>query len=73
VSTSDHDVHVYAAHSLKFAARLQQAQGGSAPILLRIETNSGHGASSLTKNLQETADDYAFLVKNLDMTLPSDF
>lgn len=73
VMTSDHDVHVYAAHSLKFVARLQQAQSGDAPILLRIETNAGHGASNLTKQLQETADQYAFLVKNLDMTLPSSF
>jgi prolyl oligopeptidase len=73
VMASDHDDHVFTAHSLKFAARLQAAQAGSAPILLRLNTNSGHGASNLTKSIQETADAYTFLVKNLHMRLPADF
>ena len=73
VMASDHDDHVFTAHSLKFAARLQSAQAGSAPILLRLNTNSGHGASNLTKQLPETADAYAFLVKNQHMNLPADF
>ena len=66
VMTSDHDDRVYPAHSFKFAAALQHAQAGPAPILLRVETKAGHGAGRpLGKILDETADEYGFLVKNL--------
>lgn len=69
VMTSDHDDRVYPAHSFKFAALLQWAQAGAAPILLRVETKSGHGAGRPTdKVIDEVADRYAFLVKNLDFT-----
>jgi prolyl oligopeptidase len=67
VMTSDHDDRVYPAHSFKFAAALQYAQAGSAPILLRVESKAGHGAGRPTdKIIDELADRYAFLVKNLN-------
>lgn len=73
VTTADHDDRVVPGHSFKFAAALQAAQGGSAPVLIRIETNAGHGAGKpTTKSIEEAADRFAFLVKNLGMkvTLP---
>jgi len=69
VMTSDHDDRVYPAHSFKFAAALQHAQAGDAPILLRVESKAGHGAGRPTeKIIDEVADRYAFLTKNLDFT-----
>ena len=66
ITTGDHDDRVFPAHSFKFAAALQHAQGGTAPILLRIETKTGHGAGKPTaKLIDEVADRYAFLVKVL--------
>jgi len=71
VTTGDHDDRVVPAHSHKFTATLQAAQGGPAPILTRIETNAGHGAGKPTaKQIQERADVLAFLVKTLNVTLP---
>lgn len=67
VTTADHDDRVVPAHSFKFAARLQQAHRGANPVLIRIETSSGHGSSSLTKGLEITADTYAFTMFNLGM------
>jgi prolyl oligopeptidase len=68
ITTADHDDRVVPAHSFKFAARLQEAQGGPAPILIRIETKAGHGAGKPTsKIIEEAADRYAFLAKNLNM------
>jgi prolyl oligopeptidase len=55
-------------HSLKYAATLQQAQGGSAPILIRVETRAGHGAGKPTsKVIDEWADRLAFLSNALGM------
>ena len=66
VSTADHDDRVFPAHSFKFAAALQHAQAGDAPILLRVESKSGHGGGRPTdKIIDEIADSFAFLVKNL--------
>ncbi|MBL0890413.1 MAG: S9 family peptidase, partial [Gemmatimonadaceae bacterium] len=62
ITTADHDDRVVPAHSFKFAARLQEAHGGSTPVLIRIETQSGHGASSLSKQIEEAADVYAFVL-----------
>jgi len=74
VTTGDHDDRVVPAHSHKFTATLQAAQAGPAPILTRIETNAGHGAGKPTaKTIQERADMWAFLLKNLNMTLPPSF
>ncbi|MBL0172914.1 MAG: S9 family peptidase [Gemmatimonadaceae bacterium] len=68
ITTGDHDDRVVPAHSFKFAARLQEAHRGERPVLIRVETQSGHGSSSLTKSIAETADVYAFLFHNLGMT-----
>ncbi|HEU4872501.1 MAG TPA: prolyl oligopeptidase family serine peptidase [Pyrinomonadaceae bacterium] len=68
ITTADHDDRVWPGHSFKFAAALQAAQGGDAPILIRIETKAGHGAGKPTSKLiEETADRWAFLVKTLEM------
>ena len=66
ITTADHDDRVVPAHSFKFAATLQAAQGCDKPILIRIETKAGHGAGKpTTKVIDETADRWAFLVKEL--------
>jgi prolyl oligopeptidase len=68
ITTADHDDRVVPAHSFKFAAALQAAQGGDAPILIRIETKAGHGAGKPTaKLIEEVADKWAFLVEILDI------
>ena len=68
IVTADHDDRVFPAHSFKFAAALQAAQGGTAPVLIRIETKAGHGAGKPTsKVIDEAADRFAFLVKVLDV------
>jgi len=68
ITTADHDDRVVPAHSFKYAAALQAAQGGENPILIRIDTKSGHGASSTTKAIEQTADLYAFIFQNLGVT-----
>jgi prolyl oligopeptidase len=66
ITTADHDDRVVPAHSFKFAATMQAAQAGSAPVLIRIETKAGHGAGKPTSKLiEERADMYAFLVQTL--------
>jgi prolyl oligopeptidase len=66
ITTADHDDRVVPAHSFKYAATLQAAQAGDAPVLIRIETDAGHGAGKPTsKIIEEVADTYAFLMKNL--------
>lgn len=68
IFTSDHDDRVVPAHSYKFAATLQAAQGGPAPVLIRVETKSGHGAGRPTSKLiEEVADRWAFLHQVLGM------
>lgn len=69
VLTSDHDDRVVPAHSFKFAARLQECQAKDGPpVLIRIETSAGHGAgTALNKTIEKTADEWAFLVKELGM------
>lgn len=68
VTTGDHDDRVFPAHSFKFAAALQAAQAGAAPILIRIETKAGHGAGKPTSKLiDEAADRWAFLVRVLNI------
>ena len=68
ITTADHDDRVVPAHSFKYAAALQAAQGGHNPVLIRIDTKSGHGASSTTKAIEQTADIYSFLMWNLGVT-----
>jgi prolyl oligopeptidase len=65
VTTADHDDRVVPAHSFKYAATLQALASRDNPVLIRIETRSGHGASSLTKQLETTADVFAFIMYNL--------
>jgi prolyl oligopeptidase len=68
VSTADHDDRVVPAHSFKYTARLQAAQKGRAPILIRIETKAGHGAGMPTsKRIDGVADRWTFLARNLRM------
>ncbi|MEO1561148.1 MAG: prolyl oligopeptidase family serine peptidase, partial [Cyanobacteria bacterium J06632_19] len=68
ITTADHDDRVVPAHSFKFAAALQAAHDGDAPVLIRIETKAGHGAGKPTaKIIEEVADKWAFLVKTLEM------
>src|SRR6476646_113505 len=63
IVTADHDDRVFPGHSFKYAATLQAAQAGPAPILIRIETRAGHGAGKPTgKLIEETTDQWAFLV-----------
>ena len=70
ITTSDHDDRVVPGHSFKFAARLQAAQAGDAPTLIRIQTKAGHGMGRPTKFLiEENADIYAFLVRALDIKI----
>jgi prolyl oligopeptidase len=70
ITTADHDDRVVPAHSFKFAATLQAAQGCDKPTLIRIETKAGHGAGKpTTKVIEETADGWAFLVKELGMKI----
>jgi len=67
IVTGDHDDRVVPLHSFKFAAALQHAQAGSAPILIRIETRAGHGAGKpLSMAIEEMADVYAFLLHSLN-------
>jgi prolyl oligopeptidase len=74
ITTADHDDRVVPAHSFKYAATLQRAQGGPAPILIRIETRAGHGAGRPTsKIIEESADGLAFLVDELGIRLPASF
>lgn len=70
ITTADHDDRVVPAHSFKFAAALQAAHAGEAPVLIRIETKAGHGAGKPTaKIIEEISDRLAFLVKVLDMNV----
>jgi len=68
ITTADHDDRVVPAHNFKYAAALQAAQGGDNPILIRIDTRSGHGASNTTKAIEQTADIYSFIFNNLGVT-----
>ncbi|HEX8148697.1 MAG TPA: prolyl oligopeptidase family serine peptidase [Pyrinomonadaceae bacterium] len=68
ITTADHDDRVVPAHSFKYAAAMQEAQAGDNPVLIRIDTRSGHGASSTTKAIEQAADIYAFLMHNLGVT-----
>jgi prolyl oligopeptidase len=68
ITTADHDDRVMPGHSLKYAATLQQAQEGPAPILIRIETRAGHGAATPTsKQIDEWVDRFVFLKSALRM------
>jgi prolyl oligopeptidase len=68
VTTADHDDRVVPAHSFKFAATLQEAQGCGNPTLIRIDSKAGHGAGKPTsKMIEEAADIWSFVMYNLGM------
>jgi prolyl oligopeptidase len=74
VTTADTDDRVVPGHSFKFAARLQHAQAGEEPVLIRIETRAGHGGGKPTSKLvEEVADEWAFLAEALGMELPEGY
>lgn len=68
VTTADHDDRVVPAHSFKFAARLQEAHKGDNPVLIRIDTNAGHGSVSTEQLIDLWADTFAFTFYNLGYT-----
>jgi prolyl oligopeptidase len=68
ITTADHDDRVVPAHSFKYAATLQELASRETPILIRIETKSGHGASSQRKALETAADIYSFMLYNMNHT-----
>ncbi len=68
ITTADHDDRVVPAHSFKFAAALQACQAKDGPpVLIRIETKAGHGGTALSKVIEETADEWGFLLRVLGM------
>ncbi len=73
ITTSDHDDRVVPAHSFKFAAAAQAAQGaGDAPVIIRIDVKAGHGAGKpTTKVIEEVADRWGFLSRALKMNSPA--
>lgn len=70
VTTADHDDRVVPAHSFKFAATLQEAHAGDNPVLIRIDTKSGHGSSNLSKGLDLVADQFSFAWYNMQVLPP---
>ncbi len=73
VTTGDHDDRVVPAHSFKFAAELQEKQTGDNPVLIRIETDAGHGAGTpVSKTIEQSADIFGFTLYNMGFEiLPS--
>lgn len=69
VTTADHDDRVVPAHSFKFAAALQEKHQGKNPVLIRIDTRSGHGASSTTKAIEQLTDIWAFMFYNMGVSV----
>lgn len=66
ITTGDHDDRVVPAHSFKFAAELQDKQSGNNPVLIRIETDAGHGAGTpVDKTIEQYADIFAFTLYNM--------
>ncbi len=66
ITTGDHDDRVVPAHSFKFAAELQEKQAGTNPVLIRIETDAGHGAGTpVSKTIEQYADIYGFTLYNM--------
>jgi prolyl oligopeptidase len=70
IITGDHDTRVIPMHSFKFAAAMQAAQAGPAPILLNVELSSGHGGGpTVTQAIEQNADAFAFLADRLRIPL----
>jgi prolyl oligopeptidase len=69
VTTADHDDRVVPAHSFKYAATLQAQYTGNQPVMIRVDVNSGHGASNTKKNIEMMADIYAFMFQNMGVKI----
>ncbi len=70
ITTADHDDRVVPAHSFKFAAELQTQHQGNSPVLIRVETNAGHGAGKPTSMIiEEQADILSFMFYNMNETM----
>lgn len=70
ITTGDHDDRVVPAHSFKFAAELQEKQAGNNPVLIRIETNAGHGAGTpVSKTIEQYADIFGFTLYNMGFSV----
>ena len=65
VTTANHDDRVEPAHSFIFIATMQEKYKGKNPLLIRIDTNSGHGASNTKKNIETIADIYSFIFSEM--------
>jgi len=65
VTTADHDDRVVPAHSFKFIATLQERHRGENPVVIRIDTKSGHGASSTMKAIDQLTDTWSFFFRNI--------
>ncbi len=73
VTTADHDDRVVPGHSFKYAATLQAAQAGDAPVIIRIETKAGHGAGKpMSKIIEEEADKWAFVMHHTSLKLEAE-
>ena len=70
ITTADHDDRVVPSHSFKFAATLQEDNVGNNPVLIRVDTKSGHGSSNLSKALDSMADQFAFTWYNMGVIPP---
>ncbi len=71
ITTGDHDDRVVPAHSFKFAATLQADHAGTNPVLIRIETDAGHGAGTpISKTIEQVADQYSFAWYNMGIVPP---
>jgi prolyl oligopeptidase len=67
ITTADHDDRVFPAHSYKYAATMQEKYQGDNPILLRVETKTGHGLSKTTSTISRYADTWAFMFYNMGL------
>lgn len=69
ITTADHDDRVVPAHSFKYAAQLQASNTGNEPKIIRIDSKAGHGAGKpISKQIDEYADVFSFIMYNLGMT-----
>lgn len=68
ITTADHDDRLVPAHSFKYAATLRERQAGDNPVLIRVETRSGHGASGTAKAIEQATDIYSPLFHDLGVT-----
>jgi prolyl oligopeptidase len=70
LTTADHDVRVAPLHTYKLAAALQAAQAASKPVMLRVETKSGHGGGTTrTQAIEQQTERYSFFAQNLGLKL----